>query len=80
MKNIYLTNKTLIAGAERGSDPALADPVRVRGEAGGPVRVQPELRAGDRVPGGGRPRHQDRARGLQPHRAKVPDIHQTGQS
>ena len=70
----------LITGAERGSDPALPHPVRVCGEAGGPVRVQPELCAGDRVPGGGRPRHQDRARGLQPHREEMPDIHQTGQS
>ena len=65
-------------GPERGADTALAHPVRVRGAAGGAVWVQPELRAGDRVPRGGRPRHQDRARGLQSHREEVSDIHQTG--
>lgn len=32
--------------------------VGLRGEAGRPLRVKPQLSPGHRVPGGGRPRHQ----------------------
>ena len=43
-----------------GSHTALSHSVSLRGEAGRPLRVQPELSAGDRVPGGGGPRNQVR--------------------
>ena len=43
-----------------GRDTALSHPVSLRGEAGRPLRVKPELCAGHRVLGWGGPRHQVR--------------------